>query len=695
MKRFIVIFSICLASVWLQAEPVRLDVARALRHVSDAIVLVTMDTGILEQHAPGLIFERIDNRVYIVTDAAVVQTPEGQGIHRVWVRYNDRGISKADLLDDQFADGLALLEATFRHPHNPLEQSERHTREDVITGYLWGYPLSDPAVRRLLTKGGGLGASWAISDFQPTRDLLGQVESFHIAYRPVAGEIDGTPGTVAVDRFGDAVGVVSVLEPTADQSLTITPIQDIRASLKGIVRELSFEPIRGRRGYFRVNGRTADPCRRVGAVILTSKRWQRDQAMPLQQADGFWPRMAHDAREQQLDLDGNIISGEIRLRPSSDADEAHLCQIKLLYGDRQPSFCQPQVVHLWGELPDNSNWFAQDYSEHMELRASDVRAGPVETVNKVSLDGRSIIRPMIWSADDRNVLLLHRTGILEERTLPDLGVSRTLKLGRRPVDMARTKLGLAILVDDAVLWIVDERSLKVTRRIPVPGARAIEGNASSYDVLVLTADRDQIDIVSLAGQGTKVLTAKELWMGQKSWVRKHEAAEGHTLAEFSDFSLAPDGRQLLVRSNHCLHRFVFEYRSLHYKEMGPPIGEEPGRLVFTRDSASFGFVNVSDQLLPAHPPVGFGSYIYATRNIQAPVLTLNYGAMPRVVAFNEGIIYAQNKDQRMIRYAPRVGVRDGYRFDTRGRTLDILPVPTSESEEVVILSESDLLWVSF
>lgn len=690
----IYLLAILLATWSVHAKPQRLEVQQALRHVSNATVLVTMDTGILEQHAPGLIFARADNRAYVVTDAAVVQAPKDQGIYRLWARFNDAGMVKADLIDDQFMDGLALLEIPFRHPHLPLEQSTRHTREDIVTGYMWGYSLGDRAVRRLLAKGTTMPPSWVIADFKPVRGIDEQLDSFGVAYRPVAGEVDGTPGTVAVDRFGDVIGIVSAIDE-ADNSLRITPIQHVRASLKGMVQELAFAPVRGRRGYFQVSGKTVDPTRRIGAIILASKRWDRDQAMPREQADGFWARAAHDMREQRLTLRDGKISGEIRLRPDQAADESHIIQAKLLYSDREAAYCRPQIVNVWGEEPDVSKWFAPDFDENRPLEPSDIRPGEVKEISKVRLDGRNVVLPLMWSADDRKLLMLHRNGLLEERSLPSLEVTRSLDLDRRAVDMARTKLGLAVLLENDSVWVVNEQTFQVTRKVQVPGARALEGNQDSYTMLLLGPRKDRLYTVSLAGIKTQTYRAREVWLSQKQWARRHPAAADRTLAEFSEITLAPDGEQLIVRSNQCLHRFVFRNSKLAYQEMGPPIGEEPGRIIFTRDSTHFGFVNVSDQLLPAHPPIRQGSYVYHVHHIQMPVISLNYGARPRAVGFNEGIIYSQNMKQGLIRYAPRIGVRDGYRFDITGRTLDILPVPSKDVEQLVLLSERDLIWISF
>ena len=83
------------------------------------------------------------------------------------------------------------------------------------------------------------------------------------------------------------------------------------------------------------------------------------------------------------------------------------------------------------------------------------------------------------------------------------------------------------------------------------------------------------------------------------------------------------------------------------------------------------------------------------RGHRAPLLDRRVLAQPRALGFNAGVIYAQNKDHKLIRYSPKSGARDAYRFETRGRTLSILPYPSSSEERVLVLTETDLLWVDF
>jgi hypothetical protein len=669
----------------------------SMTHVRNAVVLVSTETGKAEIHGPGLLVRRRGNYVYVITGTQSLTPPDGQDAQQVWVRYNDGAITRGTVLARDFIDGLSVLRVTFTPYHNPLAVSERFKQDKVITGHLWGYPLHSGTVHSYLLRGRYIPNDSIPADFKHERTPSGELSELTLAYRESAGTIDGSPGTSAVDHFGDWLGMVTDNKPNRlGDNLVITPAARILAALDGTIKNLQITPIPGRRGQFDVSGQVIDPLNTISAIALMSTFAERSKPFPTQAPGGSWPALTDDLDEQLLRIEGGQLKGEIRLRPRTAQHESFYCQIKFTQAGRNlPRYGRPQVIGVWGEEGSGSPWTTDRDIFQKAYHFSEDRKLEPPAVTQIPFDGRGAVEKMFWSADERYVIVVGRSGVVSKIMVPTLEIEAQLDLGRRCTDVVECAMGYAVLVDEKEIWVIDERTMKVVRRVKAPGTRAIACAKKAYELMTLTANRGEIRVISLLGHEPFSHNADKIWRHQNEWIRKHPASDGRELREFDYIAVSPNGRHLLVASEHVLHRFEMHGNTLTYKEMSPPIGEHPSSVTFTKDSRFFGFINVSDQLIPDHPPIGFGSYIYDTLNVQEPLLTLNFDAQPRALGFNAGVIYAQNKDHKLIRYSPKSGARDAYRFETRGRTLSILPYPSSSEERVLVLTETDLLWVDF
>jgi hypothetical protein len=669
----------------------------AMTNVRNAVVLVSSETGKAEIHGPGLLVRRRDNQVYVVTGTQSITPPDGKEPHEVWVRYNDGAITRAEILARDFIDGLSVIRITYTPYHNPLDVSQRFKQDKVITGYLWGYPLHSGTVHSYLLRGRYVPNDGIPADFKHHRTPSGELSELTLAYRESAGRIDGSPGTSAVDHFGDWLGMVTATKPDRlGDNLVITPAARILAALDGTVKDFSLDPVPGRRGHFTVSGSVIDPLSTIAGITLMSTYADRSKPFPKQGPGGSWPALSDDLDEQPLRIVEGQLTGEIRLRPRSAQHDNFYCQLKFTQSGRNlPRYGRPRVVGVWGEEGSADPWTTEADIFQKPYHFSEDRKLQPPSVTQIAFDGRGTVEKLFWSADQRYVVVVSRSGVVSKIMVPTLEVSSQIDLDRRCTDVVECAMGFAILVDEKEIWVVDERTMQVVRRVKAPGTRAMACGKKAYEILTLTANRGEIRVVSLLGHETFAHDADHIWRHQHEWIRKHPASEEARLREFDYITVSPNGRHLLVASEHVLHRFEMHGNKLTYKELSPPIGEHPARITFTDDSRFFGFINVSDQLIPDHPPVGFGSYIYDTLNVQEPLLTLNFGAQPRALGFSAGIIYAQNKDHKLIRYSPKSGARDAYRLETRGRTLAILPYPSSSEERVLLLTETDLLWVDF
>ena len=425
-----------------------------MTNVRNAVVLVSSETGKAEIHGPGLLIRRRGNHVYVVTGTHSVTPPDGQEPQQVWVRYNDGAITRADIVARDFIDGLSVIRITYTPYHNPLDVSQRFKQDKVITGYLWGYPLHSGTVHSYLLRGRYVPNDGVPADFKHHRTPTGALSELTLAYRESAGRVDGSPGTAAVDHFGDWLGMVSGTKPNRlGDNLIITPAAKILAALDGTIKDLAITPIPGRRGQFTVSGTVIDPLNTISAITLMSTYADRSEAFPKQSPSGGWPPLSKEVDEQPVRIVDGQLTGEVRLRPRSSQHDSFYCQIKYTQAGRSlPRYGRPHVVGVWGKEGSADPWTTDADVFQKPYHFSEDRKTTPPGVTQIAFAGRDCVEKLFWSADERYVITVSRTGRVSKITVPTLEVTAEIDIDRRCTDVVECAMGFAILVDESEIF---------------------------------------------------------------------------------------------------------------------------------------------------------------------------------------------------------------------------------------------------
>lgn len=234
-------------------------------------------------------------------------------------------------------------------------------------------------------------------------------------------------------------------------------------------------------------------------------------------------------------------------------------------------------------------------------------------------------RDLCWSADGKSFYLAESVGRVRRVTRDGLTEAARLELGYPCVGLALSAVGLVVaLAERDELWVLDPATLKVLRRIGLPGAPC-----------ALTA----VPTIRLAfatlGAARQSLAWVDLATGQ-FW--QHERAGFGTPLTFRDCKLSPGGSQVFaVHAGHLL-RFRITLEGLVFEE-SVAVADSFGPICFAPDGRRVA--------VPA--PTTARTQIYEPWKLQKPLFALETGAFPQALAFGPtGRIYGQNFETTLL-----------------------------------------------
>jgi hypothetical protein len=308
-------------------------------------------------------------------------------------------------------------------------------------------------------------------------------------------------------------------------------------------------------------------------------------------------------------------------------------------------------------------------------------------VTELTLPGKGLARCLCWAPDGKAFYTLHQDpGVLRRVRYPDFTEEQTLEIGAAATWLAPSADGLVLSVTGRQeVWLIDPVTLKVTKRLPLPGLyRAVSAPPLSVAVAAVGDARRVESLVVLdlkTGGADKVYGLRDF--------------RSSPFLGFQMPTMSPDGTYLFtVGAFGHLHRFRLQAGMLQLEASSERIGQNPSSIAVSPDSRLVclpsGGGNSTN--VKGHPKVpAYSTYIYAVKTLDTPVLTITQGPYPRAVAFDAktGKIYSQSGDKQLLVFSAQGARERELVLAGRGEnTWQILAHP--EGGRVLVLTDQKL-----
>ena len=304
------------------------------------------------------------------------------------------------------------------------------------------------------------------------------------------------------------------------------------------------------------------------------------------------------------------------------------------------------------------------------------------TITPLKLNAKEILPTLCWGDQLGSVLFtVDQKGIVRRLLAPSFKATHKLDLERRCTNLAVSSAGLLVALGDVQeLWVLDVGSLRMLRKISVPGLRQVAAApASPIAVVGLTNGLTVIDLQT--GRMTPFIPKKGL-LGADNPV------------------MTPNGRYLFTRGGiEQLHRFRIVNGNLEFEESSPRIAQGAIRagIQVSPDSkyvclpTGGGNYKVGG----THPEIKpYSTYIYPTDNLKMPVCVIHQGAFPQAVGFDPvvGKLYSQNVSVALMVFGGTGIKQADYKLPIPGGSVRQFLVHP-QGNRLLLLANDTLLWV--
>jgi hypothetical protein len=305
------------------------------------------------------------------------------------------------------------------------------------------------------------------------------------------------------------------------------------------------------------------------------------------------------------------------------------------------------------------------------------------TVTPLTLPAKGLVASLCWGNQRGSVLFtVDDKGILRRLLVPSFQETHKLDLERRCANLVLSGAGLvAALADVQEVWVLDPGTLRVLKKINVPGLRQVAGSPN------LTT--------AVAGLGDG-LTVIDLQTGNLDRL----GVKGAARSGFDNPVMTPDGKYVFTRGGiEQLHRFRVTPDGLELEDSSPRIaqGAIRGGIQVSPDSkyvclpTGGGNYGVAKDH-PPHKP--YSTYIYPVEDLKKPAFAIHQGAYPQVVGFDPVArkVYGQNGGTPLIIFGA-AGVRqEEHKLSPQDRNVRQFLVHP-DGGRLLLLSDANLLWV--
>jgi len=203
-------------------------------------------------------------------------------------------------------------------------------------------------------------------------------------------------------------------------------------------------------------------------------------------------------------------------------------------------------------------------------------------------------------------------------------------------------------------------------------------------LLVSTGPKD----LELVDPVTEKITAK--------YTPDQLVADSGPAINFSLFTLSPNGRQVFCTGSEALCELSLTDADLAIMSAGPKIGPDAQGIVVSADSKYVAMpCKNGNTTLAGQPKTDFATYVFKVTDLQKPVMTIESGLSPRLLAFDFPArqIYAENNQKQLMVYSPAGDKIKDYVFnkDQNAVSQKFLVHPSGRS--LMILTGGKLDWV--
>lgn len=409
----------------------------------------------------------------------------------------------------------------------------------------------------------------------------------------------------------------------------------------------------------------------------------------------------------KLDTRGDYVGGVV----SADRRTNQAFQFQVTLRDGETFYTQPQSLSLPAAAAQDA-WLAATPDRVPDVPAPQAadRPTPKPTGSSFSLVGQQRDmefgkvttlkmlpekRPqhLAWSRDSKQLYMLEKRGQLRMVSLDDLTVRRELQIPSEECrSIATTSQGMAVVVADMQqLWVVDEETLEVKRRIQLPNVVMVAGLADSA---ICFASGSQNELYSVDVENGRLLRLFRPATFRQDWFTQMQQPNAFPPAEFGGITLSPNGKYLFTRDAERLYRFKVQGHELFYEDASGIINRNPGRPVVSNDSRWVVIPNGGGNLqLTAMPIKPYSLYVFPVDQLDNPKTALHIGSYPSHLGFNEtgDRIFTSNFENTLLIFNGDGKKLGEYKLADRGSLEGLLAHP--QGSRVLLLTSKQPLWV--
>jgi len=505
----------------------------------------------------------------------------------------------------------------------------------------------------------------------------------------------------------------------------------IEETLLGSVSDIQWTMLENRAGTIRcrLTAMVVDPKNKVGEISVRIGRRNLITDRGRENPDGTWGRIEGDVREIALKRDEKGFRGEFVVKGEVEKSADYVWQWWWARGDgrkfhagaRDRSFSFEKDLNLPGSSegvskpaepakprsadPEPGDWL-EDRRRRPAIEvlkpektgaplAADKSAPEGAQVTRLKLDAAHLEPCLAWAEGGEAAIVLDRFGLIRRVSIPDLKEEARLNSGRQCAGLAKSKAGLVTYcVEQQELWLLDDKSLELRRRLSFPPVTSLAAAPASALVYVLTRGSQVIQVVDVE----KMEVARKWEYQERSTadarVKRHERSGGLRL-EAAQAAVTPDGAWLLVAADGSLHRLKISGNDLAYEEAGPAFAHG-GRLEVSADSKYATIALAFGHTLPPGAPRVDGNpiLIFKIEDLQGPVITLVTKRGASAVAFDREArkLYTAEEGKLLVSFTPK-GERAAV-FDAdpaAGSPRQFLVHPSGR--RLFILNDAGLYWM--
>ncbi len=618
---------------------------RILERLKGATVLVATPGS----RGTGFLISRRGETGVLVTNAHVLVA--GEFIHeRADVVFHsgmeDARIMEARLLAYDTERDLAFLAVTGRDLPEPLDPARGAESSEALPVYVFGFPFGE-----------ALAADFRTPEVTVTRGAVASLRQDDYG-QPRFVQLDadinpGNSGGPVVAEAGRLVGVAVAAVDETKIGLAI-PAPLLRDTLAGRVFHVEIEETGRIRGElrFRITAGLCDPgssFRSVTALVVDRASLE-GELHPA--TDGSWGRLAQKMQECRMEVSGQRAEGEIVLVGDPEEERDYVIQVCYTRGG-SPRFTEPIPRHVRfalnasaevAEPGGGDGWLGQPTGETLPVvESGDSFLGERREVDGVVTIGFALPRGhlgnrFVWSSDGRSIFLIHREKMVRKVAVPSMQEERNVTFPGDCFDMALSGAGLIVTsLETEAIYVLDPDSLALRRKIPVPGLvhlavsnahplAAVTGRQGEYGhgALLTLINLETGRVLNEYGVG--------YFVGERArGARIHE--RGRLPSNYQNVRMSPDGQQVYIRSEDCIHRFRIQGERLEYEEAGPALGaHRTDPRVEASGYAPFLSTTGSDSEIKGHPPSCM--HFYRATNLQSPEVSIEVTQLLRGLALD-------------------------------------------------------------